>query len=111
MITVTVLRPAGRDAHGDPTGVGDHTVEVRAVAPGAQRGPEELASGDVTNVDYTLYGPFDLDIKATDQVRIDVPAWAGTYDVVGEPDRWQSLADRKAGCVVELTRTGGTSDG
>jgi hypothetical protein len=113
VIAVTVLRPAARDSHGDPVGepaqhqVRDVVVAPRAASRSGSGSGEDTSDGETVIVGLAIYAPFDADIKATDQVRIDEPAWAGTYDVVGEPGRWQSPpSGRKIGLEVALTRTG-----
>lgn len=106
--TVTVLRPTAKDQHGDVVSTTPHDVEDVIVAPRVGRSDystEDDARGETIIVGLTIYAPFDADIKATDQVRIDEPAWAGTYDVVGEPGRWQSpFSGWRAGMEVALTR-------
>lgn len=103
MITVTVLRTGGRDAHGDPLPGSEHEVENCVPAP--RQGSESDDRGETVIVGLTLYAPFDADILATDQIVIADPAWAGTYDVVGEPGRWQSpYSGRSPGMEVALTR-------
>ena len=107
-MTITVLR-ASRDAGGDIVGTpAEHTVSDCAIAPGDQRTEREgTIVGEQVRVDHTVFAPFDADVLATDQVRIDEAAWAGTYDVVGEPRKWQSpFTGSKPGTVVALTRTG-----
>lgn len=104
---MTVLRSGGRDEHGDPLPGTEHVIDKVVVAP---RAATEISDrGETIVVGLQVFPPFGSDIRATDRVRIDVPPWAGTFDVVGEPGNWQSpFTGRKAGMEVALTRTGGT---
>lgn len=111
-VTVTVIRLPGRDRHGDPTGPpAEHDVAGCAIAPRSGDGSgsrrEDLTRGEVVIVGLTVYAPFRADIRSTDQIRITDPAWAGTYDVVGEPGRWQSpFSGAQPGLEVALVRHG-----
>lgn len=103
MTTVTVLRTE-RGPHGDPTGPPvESVVEGCIVAP--RRSSEDDERGEAVIVGLSLFAPFDADIKATDQIRIDDAAWRGTYDVVGEPGRWENpFTGKRPGMEVALTR-------
>lgn len=106
-ISVTVVRSGGRDEHGDPVPGTEHVIDKVVVAP--RPGVEDDDKGETVIVGLQLFAPFEADILPTDRVRIDLPAWAGTYDVVGDPGRWQSpFTHRKPGMVVSLTRAGGS---
>lgn len=104
-VTITVVRGGGSDQHGDPLPSVEHQIAECTVAP--RPGAEDNRQGEVIIVGLTLFAPFDADIAATDRVRIENPKWAGTYDVVGEPGRWQNpFTNRRAGLEVALSRHG-----
>lgn len=82
-ITATVIRPAGRDRDGDPTGSPtEHDVDGCMLAPGNTT--EVTTQADTVVADATLYAPAGADIMATDRLRAD----GTTYDIVGRPQRW-----------------------
>ena len=92
--SVTVIRPAGRDAYGDETGEATEIVVAGCLfAPGPSREPEFLALQVVT--DGTVYAPPGTHIEPTD--RIDVRG--DLYTVVGHPQAWGSF-----GVVIGLRR-------
>lgn len=111
MVTITVVRPAGRGDFGDPIDPAEHTIDGFDISPRTShrglgtREPEEL--GETVVVGLTAYGPFDADILPTDQVRITGTDWDGLYDVIGEPGRWKNPhTGEKVGIEVALTRSG-----
>lgn len=107
-MNVTVLRPGGRDRHGDPIPGTSFTVVGCVISPRRASGPaEDNDLGETVIVGYTLYAPYAADIRATDQVQITDPGFAGTFDVVGEPGSWQNpFTGDKAGKEVALIRHG-----
>ena len=109
MTTVTVVRHGGRDEHGDPLPGTEHTVDDCMIAPRRFVGvtSESDDRGEGLIVGLTLFAPFGADITAADQIRIAEAAWAGLYDVVGEPGQWESpFTGWQPGMEVALTRHG-----
>lgn len=108
-MTITVVRAGGRDEHGDPQPSTEHDIADCDVAPRTDRraSTEDNVIGETVVVGLTVYGPYDADILATDQVRLTGTDWDGLYDVVGEPGRWKNPFDgHEAGTEIALTRTG-----
>lgn len=97
--TVTVIRPPGRDAFGDPL-PGDATefdVPGCLFAPGPS---QELGFAAATvDTDGTVYAPPDTDVRPTDRIRIR----GAVYSVVGDPQNW----GRSAGVVIPVRRVTG----
>ncbi|GGM75535.1 hypothetical protein GCM10012275_52780 [Longimycelium tulufanense] len=112
-ITVTVKRPAGTDAYGDPLPGGtEHTVSGCAIAP--RTSEEQQDRRQTVIVGLALYGPYDADIEPTDTVVLPddplVPvALQGTeWHVEGEPGQWRSpWTGWKAGVEIALRRVTG----
>ena len=106
-MTLTVLRSGGTDRHGDRIpGPPPFAIDGWKIAP--MQGREDTSEGMVVEVSHEAMHPnIDVDVRPNDRVRIDDPRWAGTYDVVGVPGRWQNpYTNRRAGTVVALFRTG-----
>lgn len=103
--TATVIRPTGRDAHGDPL-AGDPTritITVLGVAP-SDSTPITGRARDGALVPLTLYLEFGVDVRHGDQVELD----GEVYDVDGEPQRWENLrSGRQPGAVVQVRRSRG----
>ena len=115
--TVIVVRPGGRDRHGDPSGdATEHTITGVLVAP--SQSSEDVTTGDQATSRWDLYPPVGADIRATDRVRrpaVD-PAPADGADmrhrapwvVVGDPSPWRSPWSGWApGQVVRIERQTG----
>lgn len=96
--TVTVVRPPGKDAFGDPLpGVAtEFDVQGCLFAPGPSREPG-FASNQI-DTDGTIYGPPGMDVRATDLVRIRDEM----YSVVGKPQVWGT-----SGVVVAVRQVTG----
>ena len=93
-LTVTVIRPAGRNPFGDDIGSPlTFDIEGCKFAPGPSREPG-FASLQVTT-DGTVYGPPGMDIQPTDRMLVR----GKLYSVIGEVQDWGS-----AGSVVVLQR-------
>lgn len=83
--TITVLRPATRDEHGDPQGApAPHTITGVAIAPGETE--TDFDRRETAVVEVTLYCPAGADIKAGDRVLL--PGDSITYAVDGQPKVW-----------------------
>jgi len=110
MVSIVVIRHAGRDAYGDPTVATPtrHTIADCVVAPGLtnlradsvdvlDRGREGIIAG------VTVYAPADADVRHTDRVEV-----AGvTYDVEGDPSVFVNPYTGSAGAEIALRRTAG----
>jgi hypothetical protein len=84
-VTVTVVRPGGRDQYGDPTGTPAETpVSGCVVWPEASS--EQTFQQDIVALGYQVLMPAGTDVLATDQVRL--PDDDLMYEVVGEPQRF-----------------------
>lgn len=96
--TVTVVRPPGKDAFGDPLPDSGSTFEVGGCmfAPGPSNEPGFAAN--TVDTDATVYAPPAADFRATDLVI----ARGDTYTVVGKPQVWAGF-----GVVVALRQTTG----
>lgn len=96
--TVTVIRPTGRDAFGDPQpGVPtEFDVPGCLFVPGPSR---ELGfAANQVDTDGTIYAPAGTDVQPSDKVRVR----GDVYAVVGEPQVWGSF-----GTVIVLRRVTG----
>lgn len=87
--TITRLRAGETTDHGNVVpdwGAPDSlTITGCDVQPGASQ--EDLANRDGVLIRWTVYGPYDADVNARDRV-----VWDGaTYEVDGNPARWQGL--------------------
>lgn len=92
--TVTVIRPAGRDAFGDETGdPAEFTVPGCLFAPGPSQEPAFLALQVIT--DGTVYAPPGTEVVPTDRINVR----GDLYTVVGHPQVWGSF-----GVVIALRR-------
>ncbi len=81
--TVTVIRRAGRDAFGDETGTPtEFDIDGCLFAPGESR--ESGLGSEQVRTDATIYAPPDVDVRATDRVRVR----GQLYSVVGQPQAW-----------------------
>lgn len=78
--TVTVVRPAGEDGFGDPTGDPTETALPGCVM-WVNEGTEDTDHADTVVAPATLVAPGGSDIRATDRIVTD----DGTWEVVGEP--------------------------
>ena len=96
--TVTVIRPAGRNAFGDPQpgSAVEFDVPGCLVAPGTSTEPG-FADNQV-DTDAAVYAPPASDFRATDQVRVR----GDVYNVVGKPQVWAGF-----GVVVGLRQVTG----
>lgn len=112
METVTVVRPGGRDRHGDPTGATEHTIAGVLVAPAGSS--EDVSSGEQLADRWDLYLPVGSDIVATDRVRRALDPTPGDdaplpqrapWVVVGQPSPWRSpWSSWTPGMVVRVER-------
>lgn len=112
--TITVQR-LGRDRHGDPTVVSEHTIAGVVVAPTGTT--EDVSTGDRVTGRYDLYVPADADVRATDRVRrpSDPDPGEGAsvksrapWIVVGDPAVWKSpFGFWTPGAVVQIERVSG----
>lgn len=97
--TVTVLRPSYvEDERGNlvPGEYQSHSVPRCLLQPGAST---EFTDGrDTVAITATLYLPPGADIQPGDRVKID----ALTYEVDGEPQRWESPTGRVSHTVAFL---------
>lgn len=106
-MTVTVLRPGGRDNNGDPLPGTKHDIDDCIVYPrqssDGRASDDDDDRGESVIVGLTLLTPAGADIKATDQVRTG----DHTYDVQGVPGDWDHpFIDWHPGIQVALTRSG-----
>lgn len=97
--TVTVVRPVGRDAFGDPLPgtPPEHDIEDALFAPGPSREPG--FTSNTVEADGTIYftDP-EADVLATDLLRIR----GDLYSVIGKPQKWL-----EEGLVVAVRRVTG----
>lgn len=119
--TITVVRPAGRDRHGDPSGQAtEHSIAGVVAAPtgaGAGRTAEDVSTGDQVTDRWDLYLPAGADIRATDRVRrsTDPTPAAGAslrarapWIVSANASPWQSpFTGWEPGAVVQIERQTG----
>ncbi len=97
--TVTVIRPVGSDAFGDPLAGTPAEFDVPGClfAPGSSH--EAPFAASTVDTHGTVYAPTATDVKPTDRLRI-----RGTvYSVVGDPQDW----GRAAGVVIAVRRVTG----
>jgi hypothetical protein len=96
--TVTVVRPTGRDAFGDPLPgtPAEHDIPGCLFAPGPST--ENNTAAQQVDTDATVYAPPGADVLATDRVR----ARGNLFDVVGDPQVWG-----RAGVVIVLRKVTG----
>ncbi len=81
--TVTVIRPAGRDAFGDEVGVpAEFDIDGCLFAPGPSR--EAGFATEQVRTDATIYAPPDVDVRPADRIRVR----GQVYGVVGQPQNW-----------------------
>lgn len=109
-VRVTVIRPGPENRWGEPQGERRHVVARCAVAPGSSTEPGEWANAVDTTA--TLLAPFDVDLRATDEVEVeglvDPDGRPYRWEVVGDPARWRHPGARSgAGTSVALRRVGG----
>jgi hypothetical protein len=101
--TLTVVRAAGVDSFGDPSGdASEHDLDDCAVWPGQT---SELVGGqDTVTADYTALVPPGSDVVATDQVRYA----GGMYTIVGQPQVYESpFSGLNPGIVINLQKVTG----
>lgn len=102
--TITRRRaPLVDDGHGNqvpdwdaPTA--DAVIRGCSVQPGAT--DETLGGRDTTQVDYTVYAPAGVDVKATDGIEYG----GDLYEVNGAVRRWSSPTGALAHSMFELRR-------
>lgn len=96
--TVTVIRPTGRDAFGDPLPGDPDEFDVPGClfAPGPSR--EVGFAANTVDTDGTVYAPPGTVVEPTDQMRVR----GDVYSVVGVPQVWGRM-----GVVVVLRRVTG----
>jgi len=101
--TVTVVRPVGKDRHGDslPGDPSETTVSGASVQPASTQ--EELDSRDTVIAQWVCFMPPGTDITATDQVRFR----GDLYDVDGDPQPWDDELGRPHHIEVQLRRVTG----
>lgn len=99
--TVTVIRPAGRDENGDPTGVPvEHDLENCIVWP--RTTSEDNDRGIVPISGYNIWAPAGSDVLATDQIRVRDEV----NQVEGVPADHRKLSGRRWGVLVVTERVG-----
>ncbi|MGK5677517.1 hypothetical protein [Actinoplanes sp. URMC 104] len=98
--TVTVIRPAGKDAFGDPLPGSDQQYPIPGCefAPGASK--EAGGDSNQVNTEGTVYATKGVrgvpgGVQPTDLIEVR----GKTYAVHGEPQDWG-----RAGYVIELRR-------
>lgn len=74
------------------------TLSGWLLQPGAS--VEDLQNREGVRVEWTAYGPYDADVRATDKIRLP----SGDYGVIGEPERWKSPTGRLNACKVLMQR-------
>lgn len=99
--SVTVIRPSLSDDHGAQ--VPDWSNATEAESSGWSVQPlstsEVLEHRDSTQIRWRAIGPYGADVAATDRLRFDDT----TYEIVGEPQRWQSITGRLDHVELELS--------
>lgn len=97
LLTVTVVRPGGRDTFGNTTPATRHDIPGCLIAPrGSDEGSVSFANTVVTGAE--LFTPPAADLRPSDRVI----ARGVTYDVEGEVGDWGP-----GGCQAALTRRTG----
>lgn len=96
--TITVIRPPGRDRFGDPLPGTGTTFQIGGCRFAPRSADEIHASANQVMQGAAIYGPPDMDVRATDQVVV----YGKKYAVDGEPQVWGSF-----GTVVVVKRITG----
>lgn len=101
--SVTIVRPIGQDAHGDPL-PGDPTEDEVSGCSVQPSSSVELTDGRDTVVSlWDAFLPAGTDVRATDQVR-----WNGQlYEVDGDPAPWDDDLGRAHHIEVRLRHVTG----
>lgn len=82
--TVEIIRPAKKNAFGDPTGPPAAPRRVTGCSVQPASSSEQTDQRDTVTTSWRVFLPGGTDLAATDRVR-----WNGAeYEVIGEPDRW-----------------------
>lgn len=108
-VTLTVDRPAGTDAYGNPLAGVTHTVDDCVVAPRGSPFEDNADHRDQIIDSLSVYAPSGADIKAQD-VAVDPlpPAYTGRWQVQGDVAYWQSpFTGWQPGVEVILKRVEG----
>ncbi|MBQ1047856.1 hypothetical protein KBX50_05205 [Micromonospora sp. C51] len=97
-MTITVIRPPGRDAFGDPL----PGTAIETLVPGCLFAPgpsteNQIAAMQVDS-DATIYAPPGVDVRPTDRIRVR----GEVYEVAGKPQDWG-----RAGVVILLRQVTG----
>lgn len=95
-LTVTVIRPGGRDNFGESLPVTRHDIDGCLVAPRGSEEASTFANTVITGAE--LFTPPGADLLPADRVV----ARGVVYDVVGEVGDWGA-----GGCQAALTRRTG----
>jgi hypothetical protein len=106
--TITVYRPGGMDAFGDPQPGDTHDVGPCAVWQTASTEHTDMRDTVVTT--RTMLVPNGADIVATDRVYLpgDDQGKPARWQVSGDPHRWHSpLTGWEPGTEVQLERVTG----
>ena len=106
---VTIVRPAGKDAFGDPLAGSTETVvtgcfvQPRSAASGQSASTEQTDLRDTVITGLVAFMPPTADVRATDKIR-----WLGDlYQVEGDPSRWPDVRARNHHIEVVLRRVEG----
>lgn len=100
---VTVIRPAVTTERGsnypDWAAAAEHKVTGCSFQPGGST--EDLNDGrDAVRIDATVYLPARSNIAAGDRIRVP----QGTFNVVGEPEVWESPTGRMSHVIARLVK-------
>jgi hypothetical protein len=105
---IVVVRPGGRDMHGDPTAETEHEIEGVCIYDAAV---DEAINGTTVDADFVMLGAYGIDIEETDTVYLKSDdERTDPYFVQGRP--WQikhPITGWEAGSRTLLNqRRGGT---
>lgn len=108
--TIVIVRPAGLDWQGDPTGdPAETTVTGCMIEPAGSASQaasqENSAGGDTVITGAQAWLPAGTDIRATDRVRL---ADGNVYAVDGRPSRWHDDTGTEDHVQAQLRLTEGT---
>ncbi|EPD63175.1 hypothetical protein [Streptomyces sp. HGB0020] len=101
--TVTVLRPPGNDAFGDPVGGDPAETEVTGAFMQPVQTSERTDDRDTVEASWTCFLPPDTDLRPTDQIRFR----GLVYEVDGEPQPFDTRTGVTHHIEVRLRRVTG----